>query len=63
MLEIGDVITRAGGNDIQLYDELEDIVTSMSPGEEVTLEFVRDGIYLSVTLPVLPYGQKQILAK
>lgn len=61
VLEVGDIITSAAARAIQSYDELEDIVTSMEPGEEIVIEFVRNGEPVSATLSVLPYGQSNVL--
>ncbi|AWP25502.1 SRPBCC domain-containing protein [Paenibacillus sp. Cedars] len=59
-LEAGDIITGADGQVIRSYDELEDKVTSMEPGEKFEIGFVRGGEPLSVTLTVLPYGQRNV---
>ncbi|MFF3925306.1 PDZ domain-containing protein [Paenibacillus lactis] len=59
MLEGGDIIISADNKQIRQYDELEGIVTAMQPGEEITLEFIRDGQRQQATLTVLPYGQRK----
>ena len=41
------------------YDEFEDKVTSMTPGEEIAIEFVRHGTLHRVVLLALPYGLKK----
>lgn len=61
VLEEGDIITSAAGQVIRSYDELEDHVTSMKPGEQVVIGFIRHGKPSSVTLTVLPYGQRNVV--
>jgi len=59
VIEIGDIIIRANGETISEYDEFEDIVTSMTPGEEINIEFIRHRTLHHAVLSVLPYGQRK----
>ncbi|MGG4106496.1 SRPBCC domain-containing protein [Paenibacillus lautus] len=61
VIEEGDIISRAAGQVIRSYDELEDKVTSMQPGQQIVIEFVRHGEPSSATLMVLPYGQRNVV--
>ncbi|MGG3283986.1 SRPBCC domain-containing protein [Paenibacillus solani] len=59
VIEIGDIIIRADSEVIHEYDEFEDKVTSMTPGEEIAIEFVRHGTLHRAVLLALPYGLKK----
>lgn len=47
-LEPGDVIVKLGGKPTRSTAELQEAITSFSPGDEVTIEFYRDGKRQSV---------------
>jgi len=49
-LRSGDVVTRAGGDEIQDGSDLRDAVTSRKPGDKLTLELRRDGNTRTVTV-------------
>ena len=46
----GDVITRAGDEDVDSADELQEIVTSSDPGDRLALEITREGAEQTVTV-------------
>jgi putative serine protease PepD len=49
-LEQGDVVTRAGGEDVQNGDDLRGAVTARQPGDELELELERNGDSRTVTV-------------
>jgi serine protease Do len=48
-LQVGDVITRFDGRDIQDVPHFRSLVASMTPGRTVKIDFVRDGKKLSAS--------------
>ena len=48
-LQVGDVVTQAGGEPVETPDDLQRIVDSRSPGDELELEVTRDGETETIT--------------
>jgi S1-C subfamily serine protease len=46
----GDVITSVGGREVTSADEVQEIVTSKEPGDQLTLQLQRDGSEKTVTV-------------
>ncbi|HEY7196398.1 MAG TPA: trypsin-like peptidase domain-containing protein [Gaiellaceae bacterium] len=46
----GDVITSVGGREVTSADEVQEIVTSKQPGDQLTLQLQRDGSEKTVTV-------------
>ena len=44
-LQVGDIITRFGGQRIHSFSDLVNVVQLRNPGERVDVEFIRDGDY------------------
>ncbi|MDK2821169.1 MAG: serine protease Do [Clostridia bacterium] len=57
-VNVGDIIIKANNRTVTNFNELQDIISSMSPGDKVTLTIVRDKssnpLNITVTLGKLP---------
>ena len=56
-LQKGDVITKINGYDIFTWTEISGAISALNPGDEIAVEYIRDGRTYSGRLPIKSYKE------